>query len=91
MQVRTAFRLLNDKRFEAKAKPSGFVMYPEVKSLVAKLSKEHGYSQSDIVQAAVLMFNDSSRSEELKLEKVVAPAALEVEFEDAYGDDYEPA
>jgi hypothetical protein len=90
MQVRTAFRLLNDKRFEAKAKPSGFVMYPEVKSLVAKLSKEHGYSQSDIVQAAMLMFNDASNNESVRVVKthnvVVVPT-----FEDAYGDDYEPA
>jgi hypothetical protein len=72
MQTKTAFRLLNDKFFEAKPKQVGFVMLPEIKNLVASLAKKHWYTQSDIIMAAVIMFSDASRNERVKLPVAVA-------------------
>lgn len=80
MQTKTAFRLLNDKFFEAKTKQVGFVMLPEIKNLVASLAKEHGYSQSEIIMAAVIMFSDASK-------KTVVTAPVEYN----YDDDFVPA
>lgn len=65
MKLITAFKRLHDASFEAKDIKAGFVFKEPIKIILDDLHKSTGKSRVEIVQAAILVFEELHRAERI--------------------------
>jgi hypothetical protein len=99
MDIITALKLRHTMSYGIKPIKTSVTILPEVKQILDDLANKYGYSQSVMVQVALIILLEQHFAEQesatitpsKKTEITDAPVEMEVVFEDAYGDDYEPA